>query len=98
MRFSARAPLEDRFDRLERRYEERQRAAQDLAGMLGLEKDPGEGDTSFASEAEKPRDEGGRFVVGTADAGEKGAPVLPTPSMGQWIMALLEDDRSYLDG
>ena len=87
---------EDRFDRLERRYEERQRAATDLAGMLGLEKEPGEGEVTF----EKPRDKGGRFVVAAsrADAGEKGAAVMPTPSMGQWIMALLDDDRSYLDG
>ena len=89
---------EDRYDRLERQHEERQRAAQDLAGMLGLEKDPGEGSTD-AGTGDRPRDEGGRFVVASrADAGEKGAPVLPTPSMGQWIMALLEDDRSYLDG
>jgi hypothetical protein len=85
---------EDRFDRLERRYEERQRAAQDLAGMLGL----GEDNVVPPDGAEKPRDEGGRFVVGTADAGEKGAAVMPTPSMGQWIMALLDDDPSYLDG
>jgi len=82
---------EDRFDRLEREHEELQRAAADLAGMLGL------ADLAVPDEAEKPRDEGGRFVR-PADAGEKGAPVLPTPSMGQWIMALLEDDRSYLDG
>jgi len=87
---------EDRFDALERRYEERQRAATDLAGMLGLDKGSGEGSTDAGTE-DRPRDEGGRFV-GTADAGEKGAPVLPTPSMGQWIMALLDDDRSYLDG
>jgi len=85
---------EDRFDALERRYEERQRAATDLAGMLGLT--PSSAGEEAAPSA-PPRDEQGRFV-GTADAGEKGAPVLPTPSMGQWIMALLEDDRSYLDG
>jgi len=86
---------EDRFDRLEREHEERQRAAADLAGMLGL------ADLAVPDEAEKPRDEGGRFVgslASRADAGEKGAPVLPSPSMGQWIMALLDDDRSYLDG
>jgi len=89
---------EDRFDALERRYEERQRAATDLAGMLGLEpSSPGEEGAASAP----PRDEQGRFVgslASRADAGEKGAPVLPTPSMGQWIMALLDDDRSYLDG
>ena len=85
---------EDRFDALERRYEERQRAATDLAGMLGLT--PSSAGEEGAASA-PPRDEQGRFV-GSADAGEKGAPVLPTPSMGHMIMALLDDDRSYLDG
>ena len=85
---------EDRFDALERLYEERTRAAADLAGMLGLQKDPVlEG---VAGDDDRPRGEAGRFVP-SADAGEKGAAVLPTPSMGQWIMALLDDDRSYLD-
>ena len=85
---------EDRFDRMEREHEERAKAAQDLAGMLGLT--PG-GASEERTAEERPRDEGGRFV-GSADAGEKGAAVVPTPSMGQWIMALLEEDPSYLDG
>jgi len=89
---------EDRFDALERRYEERQRAATDLAGMLGLEKEPGEGSTDAGTE-DQARDEAGRFAAPpSVDAGERGAPVLPTPSMGHMIMSILEDDPSYLDG
>jgi len=90
------AKPEDRFDALERRYEERQRAATDLAGMLGLDKGSGEGSTDAGTE-DQARDEAGRFV-GSVDAGERGAPVLPTPSMGHMIMSILEDDPSYLDG
>ncbi len=101
---------EDRFDALERGYEERQRAAQDLAGMLGLS-GAGEPDrepeasteaqataepTPHTEEAPKPRDEQGRFIVGKADAGEKGEPVVVKPSMGHMIMAHIDNDDSYL--
>ncbi len=90
---------EDRFDALQRGYEERQRAAQDLAGMLGLS---GAGEPEASTEAQptaqptaedKPRDEQGRFIAGSADVAEHGAPVLPTPNMGALILALL-DERS----
>ena len=90
----AREPGEDRFDALERRYEERQRAAQDLAGMLGVSeaREPEAKPTAEAEEA-RPRDEQGRFIAGSADVAEHGAPVLPTPNMGALILALL-DERS----
>jgi hypothetical protein len=78
---------EDRFDALERGYEERQRAAQDLAGMLGV------GSEAKPTAVDKPRDEQGRFIAGSADVAEHGAPVLPTPNMGALILALL-DERS----
>jgi len=89
---------EDRFGALERGYEEHQRAAQDLAGMLGLS---GAGEPEAAPTAEptaedKPRDEQGRFIVGKADAGEKGEPVVVKPSMGHMIMAHIDNDDSYL--
>ncbi len=96
---------EDRFDALQRGYEERQRAAQDLAGMLGLS---GAGEPEASTEAQptaqptaeaeedKPRDEQGRFIVGKADAGEKGEPVVVKPSMGHMIMAHIDNDDSYL--
>jgi len=87
---------EDRFDALQRGYEERQRAAQDLAGMLGIGSE-----TKPAAELQepedKPRDEQGRFIAGSADAGEHGAPVLPTPNMGALILAHIDNDPSYLD-
>jgi len=86
----AREPGEDRFDALERRYEERQRAAQDLAGMLGV---GSEAKPTAEAEEARPRDEQGRFTAGSADVAEHGAPVLPTPNMGAMILALL-DERS----
>jgi hypothetical protein len=102
-----REPGEDRFDALEREHEERQRAAQDLAGMLGTTAEAREPDrepeasteaqaTPHTEEAPKPRDEGGRFIVGKADAGEKGEPVVVKPSMGHMIMAHIDNDDSYL--
>jgi len=87
---------EDRFDALEREHEEHQRAAQDLAGMLGIseaaETKPTAEPAAEAEEA-RPRDEQGRFTAGSADVAEHGAPVLPTPNMGALILALL-DERS----
>ena len=92
---------EDRFDALEREHEERRRAAQDLAGMLGISeaREP-EAATLAEAQPEEPegessarRDEQGRFIAGSADVAEHGAPVLPTPSMGAMILALL-DERS----
>ena len=47
----AREPGEDRFDALERRYEERQRAAQDLAGMLGTAAEAREPEASTEAQA-----------------------------------------------
>lgn len=102
-----REPGEDRFDALEREHEERQRAAQDLAGMLGTAAEAREPEASteaqataeptpHTEEAPKPRDEGGRFIVGKADAGEKGEPVVVKPSMGHMIMAHIDNDDSYL--
>ncbi len=101
-----REPGEDRFDALERGYEERTRGAQDLAGMLGIsearepDREPEASTeaqaTPHAEEAPKPRDEGGRFIVGKADAGEKGEPVVVKPSMGHMIMAHIDNDDSYL--
>ncbi len=93
----AREPGEGRFDALERGYEERQRAAQDLAGMLGLSeaREPEASTEAPASPEERGetrRDEQGRFVS-AADVAEHGAPVLPTPNMGAMILALL-DERS----
>ncbi len=96
----AREPGEGRFDALEREHEERTRAAQDLAGMLGISEapetkptaEPAAGPAAEAEEA-RPRDEQGRFIAGSADAGEHGAPALPTPNMGALILALL-DERS----
>ena len=92
----AREPGEDRFDALEREHEEHQRAAQDLAGMLGIseaaETKPTAEPAAEAEEA-RPRDEQGRFTAGSADVAEHGAPVLPTPNMGALILALL-DERS----
>ncbi len=99
---------EDRYDALEREHEERRRAAQDLAGMLGTTAEAREPDrepeasteaqaTPHTEEAPKPRDEGGRFIVGKADAGEKGEPVVVKPSMGHMIMAHIDNDPSYLD-
>ncbi len=90
---------EDRYDALGREHEERQRAAQDLAGMLGLS---GAGEPEAAPTAEptaedKPRDEQGRFTAGYADAAEHGAPVLPTSNMGALILAHIDNDPSYLD-
>ena len=95
---------EDRFDALEREHEEHQRAAQDLAGMLGIseaaETKPTAEPAAEAEEA-RPRDEQGRFTAGYAagyaDAGEHGAPVLPTPNMGAMILAHIDNDPSYLD-
>jgi hypothetical protein len=93
---------EDRFDALEREHEERRRAAQDLAGMLGVSeaREPEAKPTAEAEEA-RPRDEQGRFTAGyaagSADAGEHGAPVLPTPNMGAMILAHIDNDPSYLD-
>jgi hypothetical protein len=77
----------DLYDRLEARHEAHERAAREMAAMLGVAPD-------------KPRDDEGRFVgssPGSADAGEKGAPVVPTPTMGHMILAHIEDDRSYRD-
>ncbi len=54
----------DLYDALERRHEEREKAADALAEVLGVAK----------PEPEKPRDEGGRFV-GNADAAGR----TPTP-------------------
>ncbi len=91
---------EDRFDALERGYEERQRAAQDLAGMLGIPAEAREPEASTEAQPtaeDKPRDEQGRFIAGSADAGEHGAPVLPTPHMGAQILAHIDNDPSYLD-
>ena len=102
----AREPGEDRFDALEREHEERRRAAQDLAGMLGISgaREPGAA-TLAEAQPEEPegessarRDEQGRFIAGSADVAEHGAPVLPTPNMGALILAHIENDRSYLDG
>ncbi len=95
---------EDRLDALEREHEEHQRAAQDLAGMLGLS-GAGEPDREPEASTEAPpeergetrRDEQGRFIVGKADAGEKGEPVVVKPSMGHMIMAHIDNDPSYLD-
>ncbi len=89
------AMSEDRLDALERGYEERRRAAQDLAGMLGLSgaREPEAAPTAQPTAEDKPRDEQGRFIAGSADAGEHGAPALPTPNMGAMILALL-DERS----
>ncbi len=100
----AREPGEDRFDALERGYEERQRAAQDLAGMLGITAEAREPEASTEAQPEEPegessarRDEQGRFIAGSADAAEHGAPVLPTPNMGALILAHIDNDPSYLD-
>ncbi len=92
------AMSEDRFDALERGHEERQRAAQDLAGMLGLSeaREPEASTEAPASPEERGetrRDEQGRFTAGSADVAEHGAPVLPTSNMGAMILALL-DERS----
>jgi hypothetical protein len=93
---------EDRFDALERGHEERRRAAQDLAGMLGISgaREPEASTEAQPEEPEEPegessarRDEQGRFIAGSADVAEHGAPVLPTPNMGAMILALL-DERS----
>ncbi len=95
----AREPGEDRFDALERGYEERTRAAQDLVGMLGISeaREP-EASTEAQPEerGETRRDEQGRFVS-AADVAEHGAPVLPTPNMGAMILAHIDNDPSYLD-
>jgi hypothetical protein len=97
---------EDRFDALEREHEERTRAAQDLAGMLGVSEAPEADPTPAAepapdAEEDRPRDERGRFKgsyrEAFADAGEHGAPVLPTPNMGALILAHIDNDPSYLD-
>ncbi len=97
---------EDRYDALEREHEERRRAAQDLAGMLGTTAEAREPDREpEASTEAQPeergessarRDEQGRFIVGKADAGEKGEPVVVKPSMGHMIMAHIDNDDSYL--
>jgi hypothetical protein len=87
---------EDRFDRMEREAEERQRAAESLASVLGIGEATGAPEEGSEPSEEKPRDGLGRFVVGTADAGERGAPVVPKPSMGHLIMAHIDDDPSYL--
>ncbi len=90
------AMSEDRFDALERGYEERTRGAQGLAGMLGILAGAREPEASTEAEPtaeDKPRDEQGRFIAGSADVAEHGAPVLPTPNMGALILALL-DERS----
>jgi hypothetical protein len=82
----------DLYDRLEARHEAHERAAREMAAVLGVGKD--------ADDADKPRDDKGQFVgssLGSADAGERGAPVMPRPTMGHLILAHLEDDRSYLD-
>ena len=75
--------MSDLYDRLEARHEAHKRAAREMAAMLGVSPD-------------KARDGKGQFV-GTADAGERGAAVLPVPTMGHMIMAHIEDDRSYRD-
>jgi hypothetical protein len=102
----AREPGEDRFDALEREHEERQRAAQGLAGMLGTTAEAREPEAATLAEAqpEEPegessarRDEQGRFTAGSADVAEHGAPVLPTPNMGAMILAHIDNDPSYLD-
>ena len=92
---------EERFDALEREHEERRRAAEDLAGMLGISeaREP-EAATLAEAQPEEPegessarRDEQGRFTAGSVDVAWHGAPVLPTPNMGALILALL-DERS----
>ena len=75
--------MSDLYDRLEARHEAHKRAAREMAAMLGVSPD-------------KARDDKGRSV-GTADAGEKGASVMPTPTFGHMVMAHIEDDRSYRD-
>ena len=99
----AREPGEDRFDALEREHEERRRAAQDLAGMLGLS-EAREPEASTEAQPEEPegessarRDEQGRFTAGSADVAEHGVPVLPTSNMGALILAHIDNDPSYLD-
>ena len=91
---------EDRYDRLEREHLEHRKAARDLAGMLGASEATSEANAETqAAEGQRgtPRDESeGRFAVGTADAGEHGAPVMPTPNMGAMIMAHIDDNPSYL--
>ncbi len=93
---------EDRYDALEREHEERRRAAQDLAGMLGTTAEAREPEASTEAQPEERgessarRDEQGRFIVGKADAGEKGEPVVVKPSMGHMIMAHIDNDDSYL--
>ncbi len=97
----AREPGEDRYDRLEREHEERQKAARDLAGLLGVGSEasteaPASPEERPEERGEARRDEQGRFKRSSADAGEHGAPVLPTPSMGAMIMALIDNDPSYV--
>jgi hypothetical protein len=75
--------MSDLYDRLEARHAAHERAAREMAAMLGVSPD-------------KARDDKGQFV-GTVDAGEKGASVMPTPTMGHMILAHLEDDPSYRD-
>jgi hypothetical protein len=65
--------------------------------MLGISEAPEAAPTAQPTAEDKPRDEQGRFIAGAADAGEHGAPVLPTPSMGALIMAHIDNDPSYLD-
>ncbi len=61
---------EDRFDQAERQHEEGRLHAEFLAGVLGM------GETQQPAEGEPKRDEQGRFArVGSADAGEKSAPM-----------------------
>ena len=83
-------------DALEREHEERRQAAQALAGMLATSEATAE---TQAAEGQRgtPRDESeGRFTGGTADAGEHGAPVMPTPNMGVLIMAHIDGNPVYL--
>jgi len=102
MASGAREPGEDRYDALEREHEERTRAAQDLAGMLGTTAEAREPEASTEAQPEERgessarRDEQGRFVS-AADVAEHGAPVLPTPNMGALILAHIDNDPSYLD-
>lgn len=81
------AKPEDRFDVVERHYEERQRGAGELSRLLGL----GREEAELGNPIEPARDEQGRFV-GSADAGERGIPLPLRKSPGQHMLDLLAGD------
>jgi hypothetical protein len=73
--------MSDLYDALERRHEAHERAAAEMAAVLGVAKDP----------AAKPRDEGAG--PGYADAGERTQE--PTPTGGESSAAKLRDFLLY---